>query len=782
MKALKYKFVLALIMIPFTLFGQLLDVSNNVSTTNKSVIVPMSQFQPNPIRVEDPLTDEYGESGNNNFLGGGAGFYLAVPDAGGLYNLTSSGTVEAWVMPTATTSSTPIIVGKGDNTNLNWILAWSASSNLIGFRIGNSYTTNTGGTTVPLNQWSHVAVTWTGSAGSYSVTFYINGALSGAPATNTGTFNPATVGDSLTIGSTRANFGGKNFYGYIDEVKIWNTVRTQSQIAQSRFVGLGDYSGANTGNAITTAANYTGLLSSWTMQNYRDDIGGKLGYARSSAGLYWFPYTAGYPIPYNYALYCPFAATEYVTVADNAVFNQSTAGTVEAWVHPTGQTTTHMIISRGTTGFDFFWGIRQSASNKQVIAIGSGTQYVNTDGVTIPLNKWTHIAATWTAGTGNFTVTFYVNGVQSGVPVTNTGTWSSNSGTFRIGGWHGGTANNFNGYIDEVKYWSGARTLQDIKSSMFASCRSLLPNTNLKGAWNFDGNLRNFAATTGIDGAFNSASTCRLSAYKNESTTGPAPNVQFIANPTVLNCAGFPAGFTKRANNTPIPDNSTMTETITMAGIPGNVLDIQVFLAIQHQKVSDLTIKLKAPNNNEITIDAAQGTTSANGILTVMDDSTSNALNSTIYLSPWTQFVKPSNPMGTFGSSVINGNWVLTITDGAASNTGTLLGWGLRFNNSILVGNQNISSIVPGVFNLHQNYPNPFNPVTRIKFEVPSTELVKIVVYDILGKEVKTLVNSRMNSGVYEYEFDGSMLSSGVYFYKMTAGNYTSIKKMALIK
>ena len=138
--------------------------------------------------------------------------------------------------------------------------------------------------------------------------------------------------------------------------------------------------------------------------------------------------------------------------------------------------------------------------------------------------------------------------------------------------------------------------------------------------------------------------------------------------------------------------------------------------------------------------------------------------------------------MGTCGGTALNGNWILTIIDGAATNTGTLLGWGIRFNNAVLVGSQNISSTVPGNFNLHQNYPNPFNPVTKIKFEIPSSELVKIQIFDILGREIKMLVNERMNPGIYEYAFDASNLSSGVYFYKMQAGEFNDVKKMLLIK
>jgi len=85
-------------------------------------------------------------------------------------------------------------------------------------------------------------------------------------------------------------------------------------------------------------------------------------------------------------------------------------------------------------------------------------------------------------------------------------------------------------------------------------------------------------------------------------------------------------------------------------------------------------------------------------------------------------------------------------------------------------------------YELNQNYPNPFNPVTSIKFSIPASEQVSLKIYDLTGKEVASLVNSRLNSGVYEYKFDASKLSSGVYFYKLSAGNFSDIKKMMLVK
>jgi hypothetical protein len=83
---------------------------------------------------------------------------------------------------------------------------------------------------------------------------------------------------------------------------------------------------------------------------------------------------------------------------------------------------------------------------------------------------------------------------------------------------------------------------------------------------------------------------------------------------------------------------------------------------------------------------------------------------------------------------------------------------------------------------LHNPYPNPFNPSTSIKFELAKESFVKLKVYDITGREVATLVNEVKQPGINLVTFDGSRLSSGVYFYKIEAGNFTEIKKMTLIK
>lgn len=98
------------------------------------------------------------------------------------------------------------------------------------------------------------------------------------------------------------------------------------------------------------------------------------------------------------------------------------------------------------------------------------------------------------------------------------------------------------------------------------------------------------------------------------------------------------------------------------------------------------------------------------------------------------------------------------------------------------VGINQISTEIPSKYSLGQNYPNPFNPMCNVQFTMCNAGNVQIVVYDLMGREVQTLVNERLQPGTYETKFDGSMLNSGVYFYRLVTENFTETKKMFLIK
>lgn len=131
----------------------------------------------------------------------------------------------------------------------------------------------------------------------------------------------------------------------------------------------------------------------------------------------------------------------------------------------------------------------------------------------------------------------------------------------------------------------------------------------------------------------------------------------------------------------------------------------------------------------------------------------------------------------------------VTLRQGSSSSAPSLVvdgirianNWGLAVTGTATDVAEN-NSVLPTKFDLSQNYPNPFNPSTTIKYQVPQNSFVSVNVYDVLGNEVRTLVREEKAAGSYELRFDAGNMPSGVYFYKIQAGNFTQTKKMILMK
>jgi len=228
-----------------------------------------------------------------------------------------------------------------------------------------------------------------------------------------------------------------------------------------------------------------------------------------------------------------------------------------------------------------------------------------------------------------------------------------------------------------------------------------------------------------------------------------------------------------------IPDLQIFTDTIRI-NQSGRIKNVKVNLNLNHNNDGDLFVALVA-SQKSATLTQYNGSGGQNFINTTFDDSAS--LSITQGTPPYTGSFKPQTPLSSFISGQLAGNWILKIFDKTAGNTGTLVSWCLEItyeNNSIgIIRNE---TNVINSFRLSQNYPNPFNPVTGIKFDIPKTSLVSLKVYDISGREIETLVNENLQTGSYETKWDGSMYSSGVYFYKLIGDGFTDTKRMVLIK
>jgi hypothetical protein len=248
----------------------------------------------------------------------------------------------------------------------------------------------------------------------------------------------------------------------------------------------------------------------------------------------------------------------------------------------------------------------------------------------------------------------------------------------------------------------------------------------------------------------------------------------------------FLSDFKKNSVNKSILDNQVLLDSITVdysLSPQSNYYVYGVNLKIDtviHTNDADLEFYLI---HNGVTDTAIYqvGGTGDNFISTILNDSAATTIASGT--APFTGSFKPYKPLTQFVGQLVNGTWILKIYDRTSGNTGTLKAWSINF----LIGTtpngiQNISSEVPKAFSLSQNYPNPFNPTTNIKFNVSKLSGVRIVVYDVMGREVQTLVNEKLQPGTYESSFDGSRLTSGVYFYKLITEGYSETKKMLMLK
>jgi hypothetical protein len=163
--------------------------------------------------------------------------------------------------------------------------------------------------------------------------------------------------------------------------------------------------------------------------------------------------------------------------------------------------------------------------------------------------------------------------------------------------------------------------------------------------------------------------------------------------------------------------------------------------------------------------------------------------NDTSYIDPWI----PSNSGILLETTDGGNNWIVQVDGLSAPLTAIHFkdgyGWAVGENGLVLRTDdgstwidENSDKTYPNKFSLSQNYPNPFNPSTKIKFVLPKKELVTLEVFNTLGQKVETLLNQNMKSGNHEVEFNGSRLSSGIYYYRIEAGKFYQVKKMILLK
>ena len=226
----------------------------------------------------------------------------------------------------------------------------------------------------------------------------------------------------------------------------------------------------------------------------------------------------------------------------------------------------------------------------------------------------------------------------------------------------------------------------------------------------------------------------------------------------------------------PITDNTITSDTISISQ-SGYVYKVTVNLTITHPNDGDLILQLVNSGNN-INLSQRNGEGGQNYINTTFDDDA--ALSIIQGSPPFSGPYKPQSPLSNFRDFPVSGNWVFRVIDAAAGNQGTIDSWCILFQvkSSISVNEET----TPVKYELSQNYPNPFNSSTRISYSILKDGEVSLKIYDMLGRELKTLISGMQKAGDYIAVFSSGDLPSGIYFYRLNAGDYSEIKKMVIIK
>lgn len=245
------------------------------------------------------------------------------------------------------------------------------------------------------------------------------------------------------------------------------------------------------------------------------------------------------------------------------------------------------------------------------------------------------------------------------------------------------------------------------------------------------------------------------------------------------------------SSNVPIPINQqheTTVVSVINSSLYKTLLGATCLINIQHTYLAELNVSLVSPAGTEIVLASGVGNDSDNFINTNFDDYAFTRIDDTSNHAPFTGTFKPIEKLWLLNGENTGGTWKLKVVDNGSGDGGVLNSWSIVLKYS---SDYDISNI-PSGFTLFNNYPNPFNPVTRIMFSVPYRARVKIIVSDLLGRQVIKLLDDFREPALEDYvDFNtndarvnsGSGLASGVYFYSLIADDkFIESKKMVLLK
>ncbi len=590
-------------------------------------------------------------------------------------------------------------------------------------------------------EWTHVAVTFSNT--NNAIKIYLNGLLDNSLTTYTGSF--AATNDVLVVGKS---IYASILIGELDDVRIWNTVRTATEILNNYKTHIGWY----------TASTYDPHLI--FCQTYDFDV--------YSPGIY-FPYSGdngtfsadilgdkpSKTVMHNNIMH--FTGSSYLesNTANDPDVCLSGPITVEVWICPSSIGTKQTILDLTEAGGG---GYKLDLTTTGKIAWTMGNN-VGTGDIILTANKWYHIGIACEAPLGTTQrMWLYINGVRD--KLFNYLKIIPSTAKLRIGV-NSATADYFTGFIDEVRISNYYKSLTEIKQYMHSPMlyRDIPEAPQITVAYNFDGNLNSGTR----NGKYLKNFGCNFS----YATDASSPLFHLGASHKLkLDSFMIERPFI------PIPSSGTAGFALDTLDIASSVAinenKMKVFLSLNHSNTNDLRVELISPQGNSVIL-MNQVTLKLEGFTGVLNNQTENLINGKFNdVSP---IIGSANPFTVFKGKNSQGKWILKITDLVNGNTGVLNSWGLLLDGPPFVSAINDLKSE----NIIALFPNPSSGKFSINITNDQLRIDKLEVFNVLGVKVYQSVITNAKS-----EIDLTSSPKGTYFVKVSDGRKSFVQKLII--